>query len=101
MLSHLLAAAHQNSQDHQPGAQSPTSNSSSEVSGTENCCQDEAVTMSKEFLVGVAMSVYQNSGGADNNWEAFENMKGWFGQPTIKVPFVFCLSPFSQKEHES
>ena len=40
---------------------------------------------SKEFLVGIAMSVYQNSGGSGTNWEAFESQKNWLGQGYIEV----------------
>lgn len=38
-----------------------------------------------EFLVGTAISVYQNSGGGGNNWSEFENQCTRFGQPTIEV----------------
>lgn len=38
-----------------------------------------------KFLVGVAISVYQNSGGPNNQWERFEHQKKWFGRPTIAV----------------
>lgn len=31
-----------------------------------------------DFLCGVAISVYQNSGGVNTNWEAFENEKCFF-----------------------
>ncbi|KAK9917329.1 hypothetical protein WJX75_003166 [Coccomyxa subellipsoidea] len=37
-----------------------------------------------EFLVGTAISVYQNSGGGGNNWSEFENQCTRFGQPTIE-----------------
>lgn len=37
------------------------------------------------FHVGVAISVYQNSGGPNNQWETFEHQKRWFGRPTIAV----------------
>ena len=37
------------------------------------------------FLCGVAISVYQNSGGPGTNWEAFEDQKSWLGNPAIKV----------------
>ena len=37
------------------------------------------------FDVGVAISVYQNSGGANTQWETFESQKRWFGRPTIAV----------------
>lgn len=42
------------------------------------------------FLVGVAISVYQNSGGPGTNWEAFEDQKTLFGQPVIKVLICHC-----------
>lgn len=38
-----------------------------------------------KFLVGVAISVYQNSGGPNNQWERFEHQKKCFGRPTIAV----------------
>ena len=31
-----------------------------------------------DFLCGTAISVYQNSGGPDSNWGAFENQRRWF-----------------------
>ena len=37
------------------------------------------------FHVGVAISVYQNSGGPNNQWERFEHQKKLFGRPTIAV----------------
>ena len=43
--------------------------------------QDEAVSSGAaatddwQFHVGVAISVYQNSGGANNQWETFERQK--------------------------
>ena len=37
------------------------------------------------FLVGVAISVYQNSGGPGTNWEAFEGTRNILGQPMIEV----------------
>jgi len=36
------------------------------------------------FLVGVAISVYQNSGGPGTNWEAFEDQKTWLGSSVIR-----------------
>lgn len=50
-----------------------------------------------EFLVGTAISVYQNSGGGNNNWSAFEEQRTRFGQPTIEVsthlnPGACCLA---------
>ena len=41
-----------------------------------------------EFLVGTAISVYQNSGGGGNNWSQFEEQRTRFGQPTIEVGFA-------------
>ena len=43
-----------------------------------------------EFLVGTAISVYQNSGGGGsrNNWSEFENQRTRFGLPTIEVGAV-------------
>ena len=38
----------------------------------------------QDFLCGIALSVYQNSGGQDTNWEAWENRRYMF-QPTIAV----------------
>lgn len=40
------------------------------------------------FDCGVAISVYQNSGGTNNQWESFERQKRWFGRPAIKVGHV-------------
>lgn len=37
-----------------------------------------------EFLVGTAISVYQNSGGIDTNWSEFEARNTTKGRPTIK-----------------
>lgn len=37
------------------------------------------------FLVGVGISVYQNSGGPGSQWEHFETQKNWFGQSVIEV----------------
>jgi len=45
------------------------------------------VTMSTSippFLVGTAISVYQNSGGTDTNWSEFELKRTGNGKPTIK-----------------
>lgn len=39
------------------------------------------------FLVGVAISVYQNSGGPGSNWSRFETQKNWLGQSVIEVIF--------------
>ena len=36
-----------------------------------------------KFLVGAALSVYQNSGGRNTNWSDFEGKKNSFGKPTI------------------
>ncbi len=44
-----------------------------------------------EFLVGTAISVYQNSGGGGNNWSEFENQTTRFGQPTIEVGHQLLL----------
>ena len=38
-----------------------------------------------EFLVGTAISVYQNSGGDNNNWWRYERQRTRFGKPTIDV----------------
>ena len=48
-----------------------------------------------EFLVGTAISVYQNAGGGGsrNNWSEFENGRTRFGLPTIEarvMPFHAC-----------
>lgn len=45
-----------------------------------------------EFLVGTAISVYQNSGGGGNNWSQFEEQRTRFGQPTIEVSFAHRVS---------
>jgi hypothetical protein len=37
------------------------------------------------FLVGTALSVYQNAGGSNTNWSNFEQTKNWLGQPVIEV----------------
>ena len=42
------------------------------------------------FDVGVAISVYQNSGGPNTQWETFEQQKRWFGRPTIAVRDALC-----------
>ena len=44
------------------------------------------------FDVGVAISVYQNSGGPNTQWETFERQKRWFGRPTIAVRLSCCMS---------
>ena len=36
------------------------------------------------FLVGTAISVYQNSGGMDTNWSEYEARNTGKGRPTIK-----------------
>ena len=36
-----------------------------------------------KFLVGAALSVYQNAGGSNTNWSDFEGKRNIFGQPTI------------------
>ena len=36
-----------------------------------------------QFLVGAALSVYQNAGGSNTNWSNFEGKKNSFGKPTI------------------
>ncbi|KAK9837706.1 hypothetical protein WJX74_003498 [Apatococcus lobatus] len=36
-----------------------------------------------QFLVGAALSIYQNSGGRNTNWSDFEGKKNSFGRPTI------------------
>jgi len=41
-------------------------------------------TSTPSFLVGTAISVYQNSGGKDTNWSEFELKRTGNGQPTIK-----------------
>lgn len=45
---------------------------------------DNDAAAAEDFLCGVALSVYQNSGGADTNWEAWENKRSMF-MPTIAV----------------
>ena len=38
----------------------------------------------RRFLVGTALSVYQNSGGPDTNWSVFEKTRAWGGlRPAI------------------
>ena len=44
-----------------------------EPAGVEIALQEPA----GEFLCGTAISVYQNSGGPDSNWDDFENSRGW------------------------
>ncbi len=41
-------------------------------------------TTTPPFLVGTAISVYQNSGGDDTNWSQFEAKRTGNGRPTIK-----------------
>ena len=41
-------------------------------------------TSTPTFLVGTAISGYQNSGGEDTNWSEFELKRTGNGQPTIK-----------------
>ncbi len=41
-------------------------------------------TSTPSFLVGTAISVYQNSGGTDTNWSEFELKRTANGKPTIK-----------------
>lgn len=41
-------------------------------------------TSTPSFLVGTAISVYQNSGGTDTNWSEFELKRTGNGKPTIK-----------------
>ncbi len=41
-------------------------------------------TSTPSFLVGTAISVYQNSGGTDSNWSEFELKRTGNGKPTIK-----------------
>lgn len=38
------------------------------------------------FLVGTALSVYQNAGAYNTNWSNFEQTKNVFGKPVIEVP---------------
>ena len=38
-----------------------------------------------DFLVGTAISVYQNSGGINNNWWRYERQRTRLGRPTIDV----------------
>lgn len=57
-------------------------------------CSAVSESPAHPFLVGVAISVYQNSGGPGSNWEAFEDQKTMFGQPVIKVLRILTyLSP--------
>ena len=46
---------------------------------------DSAMDGDWEFLVGTAISVYQNSGGDNNNWWRYERQRTRLGQPTIDV----------------
>ena len=45
------------------------------------------------FDCGVAISVYQNSGGSNTQWETFERQKRWFGRPAIKV--LLAILPYT------
>ena len=45
------------------------------------------------FDCGVAISVYQNSGGSNTQWETFERQKRWFGRPAIKVLLLIKAIP--------
>ena len=51
-----------------------------------------------DFLVGTAISVYQNSGGDNNNWWRYERQRTRFGRPTIDVsaPLSVFFSTLSQ-----
>lgn len=56
-----------------------------------------------KFLMGTALSVYQNAGGVDTNWSTFEQRKNWLGQPVIEVRrsramscAIGCSSSFSR-----
>ena len=44
-----------------------------------------------DFLVGTAISVYQNSGGDNNNWWRYERQRTRLGRPTIDVSAHFRL----------
>ena len=44
-----------------------------------------------DFLVGTAISVYQNSGGDNNNWWRYERQRTRLGRPTIDVSACLCL----------
>ena len=44
-----------------------------------------------DFLVGTAISVYQNSGGENNNWWRYERQRTRLGRPTIDVSARFRL----------
>ena len=44
-----------------------------------------------DFLVGTAISVYQNSGGDNNNWWRYERQRTRLGRPTIDVSTLFCM----------
>ena len=45
-----------------------------------------------DFYVGTAISVYQNSGGDNNNWWRYERQRTRLGRPTIDVSvFTLCL----------
>ena len=45
-----------------------------------------------QFLVGTAISVYQNSGGNNNNWWRYERQRTRFGKPTIDVSSTPALT---------
>lgn len=47
-----------------------------------------------KFLMGTALSVYQNAGGINTNWSTFEQRKNWLGQPVIEVGFHGIAVPF-------
>ena len=46
-----------------------------------------------DFLVGTAISVYQNSGGDNNNWWRYERQRTHFGRPTIDVSALSSRAP--------
>ena len=46
-----------------------------------------------DFLCGTAISVYQNSGGPDSNWGAFEGQKRWFRKNISVCPLISCSVP--------
>jgi hypothetical protein len=54
-----------------------------------------------EFLVGTAISVYQNSGGDHNNWSEFEKGRSRFGTPAIDVRTSHCESELPYVSHPS
>ena len=59
----------------------------------------KAVGPDGDFLVGTAISVWQNSGGGPSNWETWQNSKNAFGLSPIEggdkvhVRLVACLEP--------